>query len=267
MLTDTHCHLYFNLFQEDLNAVLERALEKGITRILVPGIDLETSKQAIALSEQYPGLYAAVGIHPNELSGWDTGTIEALRELAAHPKVRAIGEIGLDFYREHSPHDLQKEALQAQLALASELSLPVVIHNRESWGELWPMLSSWQAGLAQSGLALADRPGVLHSFDGTLESAQSAIAQNFSIGISGPVTFKNAPERQELVAALPVDHLLTETDAPYLTPHPYRGRRNEPAFVAFVLEKIAELQHEPAAVLEEILYRNAERLFRWDNTD
>lgn len=263
-LTDTHCHLNLNIFQDELAQFLDRALERGVGKILIPGIDIETSQKAVELSESYANLYAAIGIHPGDANTWDEHTLSVLNTLADHPKVVAIGEIGLDYYRDHAPRPLQREIFRAQLGLAAERGLPVVIHNRESTEDLWNDLSSWQAGLAQSGSRLAEHPGVLHSFDGTRSFAEAAIAQGFFIGISGPVTFKNARERQSLVAELPLVHLLIETDAPYLTPHPYRGKwPNEPANVAFVAEKIAELQGQPFETILKTTWENAAKLFIW----
>jgi TatD DNase family protein len=262
-LTDTHCHLNLNIFREDLSEILDRAQERGVSRILVPGIDLETSRLAVELSEKYPQLFAAVGIHPGDASGWQANSRMELRQLAQHPKVMAIGEIGLDYYRDRSPRQIQQEAFNEQLSLAAELELPVVIHNREALGDLWDALSSWQEQLVRDGSPLASRPGVLHSYDGNLESAQRFIEKGFFIGISGPVTFKNAQERQQVAAGLPVARLLIETDAPFLTPHPYRGRRNEPAYVAYVAEKISVLHQQPPEAIARATSDNAAQLFKW----
>lgn len=263
-LTDTHCHLNLNTFQEDLEPVLERAWERGIDRILIPGIDVETSRTAVSLAERYEPLYAAVGVHPGDASTWTDDTSAILSELARHPKVVAIGEIGLDYYRDRAPRPLQRQVFHDQLELAAALELPVVIHNRKSLDDVWNELSTWQAALAQSAPELASRPGVLHSYDGPLAPAQQAIAKGFFIGISGPVTFKNAQERQDVVSALPLDHILVETDAPYLTPHPHRGRwPNEPAYVAFVAEKIAELHRLPLEAVTRTTGENAANLFNW----
>lgn len=264
LLTDTHCHLNLNTFQEILEPVLQRAWERGIGRILIPGIDVETSRSAIALAERHAPLYAAVGVHPGDASTWTAETLSTLRELARHPKVVAIGEIGLDYYRDRSPRPLQRQVFDDQLELAAELNLPVVIHNRESFDDVWGALSAWQAALARAGSPLAERPGVLHSYDGSAEIAQKIIEKGFFIGISGPVTFKNAGERQAVVTALPLDHLLVETDAPYLTPHPFRGRwPNEPAFVAFVAQKIAELHGLPLETILNTTWQNATKVFNW----
>lgn len=263
-LADTHCHLNLNIFQEDLPGFLERAAQAGVARILVPGIDVTTSRAAVVLAEAHEMLYAAVGVHPGDAQSWQPDTIRILQELAQHPKTVAIGEIGLDYYRDRSPRPLQREVFQAQLELAEAVSLPVVIHNRDSFEDVWRMLSSWQARLSAAGHPLAAHAGVLHSYDGTLPDAVQAAACGFFIGISGPVTFKNARERHDLAAGLPLEPLLIETDAPYLTPHPYRGKwPNEPAHVAFVAEKIASLHHLPLEAIAQKTWDNAEQLFHW----
>jgi TatD DNase family protein len=263
-LVDTHCHLNLDNFQDDLPAVLERAWENGIERILIPGIDIETSHKAVALAETHPNLYAAVGVHPNDALTWNGETPGILRELADHSKVAAVGEIGLDYYREHAPHSLQQKILRQQLELAAELNLPVVLHNRSSLADLWAILSEWQCELERTHSPLANRPGVLHSYEGDLAGARLAAEQHFYIGISGPVTFRNAPDRQQIVSGLPIDCLLLETDAPFLAPHPYRGRRNEPAYVRQVAEKVAELHQLPLSTLSQLTTGNAGQLFAWE---
>lgn len=262
-LTDTHCHLNLNIFRDELPELLERAWQQGLDRILIPGIDLETSRAAVELAEKHPKLFAAVGIHPSEASTWTKDSLPALRQLAQHPKVAAIGEIGLDYYRDRSPRPTQRHVFSAQLALASERGLPVVIHNRDAAEDLWEELSAWQEGLLHSDSLLAGRPGVLHSFDGSLSFAQQAAEKMFYIGISGPVTFKNAQERRDVAASLPLDRLLIETDAPYLSPHPYRGRRNEPAYVVYIAEQLARLHQYNLESMVQVTWENANRLFNW----
>ncbi len=262
-LADTHCHLYLRQYEQDLPAVLERAWEQGLVRILVPGIDLETSQQAIDLAERYENLYAAVGVHPNDALSWNENTLDRLRALAEHPKVVAIGEIGLDYYREYAPHPLQQQILRQQLSLAGELGLPVSIHTRQSIEDLWSILRDWQRTLSQNGNRLSARPGVLHSYEGDLETAQEAIEHHFKIGVSGPVTFTNAPDRQRLIENLALESLLLETDGPYLTPHPQRGQRNEPALVALIAKKVAELHHLPVSMIGETTTQSADQLFNW----
>jgi TatD DNase family protein len=208
-------------------------------------------------------VYAAVGVHPNDALTWQADTLAQLRESAADSKVVAIGEIGLDYYRDRAPRDLQRRVFLEQLALAAEIDLPVVVHNREATGDTLEILAGWQAELRESGSPLADRPGVLHSYSQAEEPARQAMALNFYIGFTGPVTFRNAPDLQRVAAALPIDRLLVETDAPFLAPHPQRGKRNEPAYVRLVVEKIAELKEMSFDSVASITTANAERLFRW----
>ena len=261
--TDTHCHLDFERFDEDRSQVIKRAWKAGLVFILNPGIDLETSQAAIDLSKQYPGkIFAAVGVHPNYGKAWTGEIVNKLHELTGSPEVVAIGEIGLDYYREHTPHKQQRQMLQEQLTLAGESGLPVVIHNRESTNDLLDILKSWQQGLVNSGNPLAENPGVLHSYSDNLESAENAIDMNFYIGISGPVTFNNAPDRKAVTRALPLDHILLETDAPFLSPHPHRGKRNEPAYIPLIAEEVARLHNLSPKSVAETTYANALKLFK-----
>jgi TatD DNase family protein len=262
-LTDTHCHLNLNTFQEDLAAVLERADECGVSRILIPGIDLPTSRLAVEIAEKNSQIYAAVGVHPSEALTWEDSLLSELVELAHHPKVVAIGEIGLDYYRDHAPRDLQRKVFHQQLELAFDAGLPVSVHNRSAFSDVWSELENWLGILKQNGSNLADHPGVLHSFDGTTQQASLAVQSGFFLGISGPVTFTNGLARQELVRQMPVSALLVETDAPYLSPHPYRGRRNEPAYTRFIVEKIAALHQMDFNAVAQETAMNAARLFAW----
>jgi TatD DNase family protein len=263
-LVDTHCHLDFNIFDSDRQEVIARAREVEVNWVLNPGIDLATSQAAIQLAKTYPEMVrAAAGIHPNEGGTWNMGILAELHELAAQPEVLAIGEIGLDFYRDRVPEGKQIEILEAQLELAAELGLPVIIHSRKAIQALLPILANWQAKLSSNGLPLAHHPGVLHSFEGTLEEAQHAISLNFFIGVSGPITFTNARERKSVIGLLPLSHLVLETDAPFLTPHPHRGQRNEPGFVRLIAMKIAELLNQPLADIIETTSNNATQLFAW----
>ncbi len=208
-------------------------------------------------------MFAAVGVHPNDALGWQADSLEKLKRLAEHPKVMAIGEIGLDYYRDTTPPEVQRKVLEAQLELAADLKKPVVIHNRQAFNDLWPLLKQWQADLSRVGNPLSQAPGVLHSFEGDLTQALQAIEQHFYIGIGGPVTFRNAAMSQEVAKCIPLDHILLETDAPFLTPHPHRGHRNEPSYVIFIAEKIAELRALSAPVVAEATTQNANRLFAW----
>lgn len=264
-LVDTHCHLDFEVFNADRIAVMARATDAGITRIVDPGVDVLSSESVLRIATEYDWVYAAVGVHPSSANTWADETLDHLRALALHPKVVAIGEVGLDYYRDCSPRPLQRRVLVAQLELAGELGLPVIIHNRLAFDDILPLLADWQLGLEKTNPRLAKQPGVLHSFSGTRELAERLLRHGFYLGVAGPVTFRNAGDLQDVVIWAPLDRLLLETDAPFLTPHPHRGKRNEPANVRLVAEKIAELRGITFAEVAEITTANAERLFAWRN--
>jgi TatD DNase family protein len=270
-LTDTHCHLDLDRFDADRPDVIQRAEAVGVSRILIPSLTLDSSRAAVKLAGSHPMLYTAIGVHPTETLDFRPETLNELRKLSTHPKVVAIGEIGLDYYWDTAPHDHQRRVLREQLDLAAELGLPVVLHMREAQdapdgecaSDLIKILGEWVKGLKSRKDPLKERPGVLHSFSGSLETAQKAIRLGFSIGITGPVTFKNAQARQEIVSQLPLERLLIETDAPFLAPHPQRGKRNEPAYLRLVAGKIAELHSKTEAQVAEMTTANAARLFSW----
>ena len=274
MLSDTHCHLDFNKFDEDREAVIQRAIEAGVERILVPSLELESCKAVIRLANSHPNLFAAVGFHPTDLDNWNYESAKNLRNLAqSADKIIAIGEIGLDYYwvKEPEKQARQRQILKEQLQLAREADLPVVIHMREAddaWFgqasvDLLEILTEWQGELASENHPLAKKPGVLHSYNGNLETAQKAIQHNFYIGVTGPVTYKNAEEKRQIIRQLPLEWLLIETDAPFLTPVPHRGKRNEPAFVAHIADKIAEIHMTTREQVAEITSANANHLFGW----
>ncbi len=264
---DTHCHLNLDPFSDDLADVLERAEQAGVVKILVPGVDRATSQKAVELSEQFPQVYAAVGIHPNNAEDWNEQNWEAICDLANQPKVVAIGEIGLDYYRDASPREVQIDLLHKHLGLAAKTAKPVIIHNRQAIDDLWPILEAWQAGLEGEQNPLAGRPGVMHSFDGSLELAAQVKARQFFVSLSGPITFQNAKDRQEFAANLSLDRTLIETDSPYLAPHPKRGRRNEPAYVKLIAEKLSELQGIPLEKIGQLTTDSANKLFLWRSSD
>jgi TatD DNase family protein len=255
MLIDSHCHLNFNAFDENRLDVITRAKAEGVVAFINPGTTLQDSQQIIALAEEIPELYAAVGIHPNDAAAFDQAALAQLRELAAHPKVVAIGEIGLDYYWDEAPRPVQRRVFEQQLALAKEIGKPVIIHQRDSMADTMDVLRLWGAN--------GDHPGlVLHSFSGDQAMAEEAIDLGFYIGLSGPVTFKNARELPGIVASLPPERLLIETDAPFLSPHPFRGKRNEPARVKLVAERVAELQNLTLAEMSRRLTENTILLFK-----
>lgn len=271
ILTDTHCHLDLDRYDADRQDVIQRAEAVGVARILIPGLTLDSSRAIVKLTESHPILYAAIGVHPTETLDFKPETLDELRKISLHPKVKAIGEIGLDYYWESAPHEHQLRVLREQLELAAESSLPVVLHLREAKdalegdcaSDMLQILGEWVADLKSRNDPLAERPGVLHSFSGSLATAQAAIQLGFYIGITGPVTFMNAQKRQEIVAQLPLERLLIETDAPFLAPHPHRGKRNEPAYVRLVAGKIAELHSTTEGHIAEATSANAARLFGW----
>jgi len=275
-LTDTHCHLDLDRFDSDREAVLERAAQAGVTHILIPGLNLDSSRAVISLAESHALLHSAVGVHPTEAMSWDQETRNNLIAIASGrpgaSKVLAIGEIGLDYYWDSAPQDMQRNVLRQQLDLAAELGLPVILHMREAGDasqgtcalDLLQILEEWCAGLRSRKNPLADRPGVLHSFSGSLETAQAAMRLGFYIGVTGPVTFKNTARLQAIVAALPLERILIETDAPFQAPHPNRGKRNEPAFVRLTAVKIALLHNCSLEKVAAITSENAERLFAWE---
>lgn len=272
VLTDTHCHLDLDSFDSDREAVLERAVQVGIGRILIPGLNLPSSRSIIALAEKKPMLFTAIGVHPAEIFGVKPSTLNDLRKLALHSKVKAIGEIGLDYYWDTTPHDHQLRVLIDQLALAAELQLPVVIHFREKKdtssadcaADLMRILEDWVTSFVRDKSRLVGRSGVLHSFSGTQEMAQAAMKLGFYLGISGRVTFKNDQQLQALVAMLPLDRILLETDAPFQAPQPYRGKRNEPSYLRLIADKIALVRSTTTDQVALVTSENARRLFAWD---
>ena len=262
-LVDSHCHLNFDVFDHDRDLIVERARNNGITRIVNPGVDIETSASALHYTRIYPEVFAAVGIHPNSGSTWSKASLLELHAMLCEEKVVAVGEIGLDYYRHQCPRDLQISIFKQQLGLAAELGVPVIVHNREAASDILEILSKWHQELVVNGSALQDCPGVVHSFSGDGAFATQLVALNFKLGINGPVTFNNSQMLQSVVTAIPVESLLVETDAPFLSPQPYRGKRNEPANVRIVAEKIAQLKDEQLDSVAKITTAEADRLFRW----
>jgi len=248
-LIDSHAHLDSQKFDGDREAVIERAREAGLVAILNVGGDLASSRAAVALAERYDFIYAAVGVHPHDARTVAPGVLDELRALSRHPKVVAIGEIGLDYYRDLSPRPVQRRAFAEQLALAAELGLPVVVHSREALDDVLAALQGWKG------------TGVLHSYSGGPERLEEVLELGFSIGISGPVTFPKAEPLRAVAAAVPLERLLVETDCPYLTPVPYRGRRNEPAYVRYVAQAVARARRMEAEPLARAAADNARRLF------
>ncbi|WP_201716448.1 TatD family hydrolase [Rossellomorea arthrocnemi] len=252
MLFDTHVHLNAEQFDEDLEEVLSRAREAGVEKMVVVGFDRPTINRAMELIEQYEYLYAAIGWHPVDAIDMKEEDLAWIEELSKHPKVVAIGEMGLDYHWDKSPKDVQKEVFRKQIRLARKVKLPIVIHNRDATQDIVDILK--EEGADEVG-------GIMHCFSGSPEIAQECVEMNFYISLGGPVTFKNAKKPKEVAIEIPLEKLLIETDCPYLAPHPYRGKRNEPAYVKLVAEQIAELKEMPLEEVEKITTENAKKLF------
>ncbi|MEH7383980.1 TatD family hydrolase [Bacillus sp. JJ1521] len=252
MLIDTHAHLNAIQYQDDLEEVIERALSEGVERIVVVGFDRETITRAIELADQYEFIYATIGWHPVDAIDMTDEDLEWIEELSAHPKVVALGEMGLDYHWDKSPKDIQKEVFRKQIALAKKVKLPIMIHNREATADIIDILQEENA---------SEVGGIMHCFTGSIEVAKQCIDMNFYISFGGPVTFKNAKKPKEVAAEIPLDRLLIETDCPYLTPHPFRGKRNEPSYVKYVAEQIAELKGVSFEEIAQKTSDNAKRFF------
>jgi TatD DNase family protein len=252
MLIDTHCHLNHADFDADREVVIARAGHAGVQAMVVIGYDLPSSERAVSLAEREPSLFSAVGVHPHDARSLNDAALAQLAALTAHPKVVALGEIGLDFYRNLSPRADQESAFRRQIALARRLRLPIILHTRESEEEVLTILEEEGTG----GL-----PGILHCFSAGPAIAERCFRLGFHVGLGGVLTFKNAQDLQQTAAGLPLDRIVLETDAPYLAPHPHRGRRNEPAYVALVAGRLAELHDRDPAEIAEITTANAHAVF------
>ncbi|MEB6200177.1 TatD family hydrolase [Mammaliicoccus sciuri] len=253
MLIDTHVHLNADQYDEDLQEVIDRALEEGIDRMFVVGFDTNTIERTMKLIDQYDFIYGIIGWHPVDAIDCTEERLQWIEELSKHPKIIGIGEMGLDYHWDKSPKDIQKEVFRKQIALAKRVQLPIIIHNREATQDCIDILKEENA---------SEVGGIMHSFSGSNEIADEILKMNFYISLGGPVTFKNAKQPKEVAQHVPLDRLLVETDAPYLSPHPYRGKRNEPARVKLVAEQIAELRGISYEEVCKATTENAERLFK-----
>jgi TatD DNase family protein len=252
LLFDTHVHLNAEQFNEDVEEVMERAKEAGVEYMVVVGFDRPTINRALELVEKYDFLYASVGWHPVDAIDMEEEDLQWIEELASHPKVVAIGEMGLDYHWDKSPKSVQQEVFRKQIQLAKRVNLPIIIHNREATQDIVDILREENA---------QEVGGIMHCFSGSAEVAQQCIDMNFYISLGGPVTFKNAKKPKEVAREIPLDNMLVETDCPFLAPHPYRGKRNEPAYVRLVAQQIAEIKEISVEEVEEITTENAKRLF------
>lgn len=253
MLFDTHAHLNAEQFDTDLEEVITRAKAEEVERIVVVGFDKPTITRAMELIEEYDFIYAAIGWHPVDAIDMTEEDLSWIKELSSHEKVVAIGEMGLDYHWDKSPKDVQKEVFRKQIALAKEVNLPIIIHNRDATEDVVTILK--EEGAEEVG-------GIMHCFTGSAEVARQCMDMNFYISFGGPVTFKNAKKPKEVAKEIPNDRLLIETDCPFLTPHPFRGKRNEPSYVKYVAEQLAELKGLTYEEIASITTENAKRLFR-----
>ncbi|MCP8971193.1 TatD family hydrolase [Ectobacillus ponti] len=253
MLFDTHAHLNAEQFQEDAAEAIQRAKEAGVEYIVVVGFDEVTIPKALELAEAYDCIYAAVGWHPVDAIDMKDEHLQWLEELSSHPKVVALGEMGLDYYWDKSPKDVQQEVFRKQIRLAKKVNLPIIIHNREATNDIVTILREEDAAAVG---------GIMHCFGGSVETARQCIEMNFLISLGGPVTFKNAKKPKEVAAEIPLEHLLIETDCPYLAPHPFRGKRNEPSYVKLVAEEIAALKGISYEEVARQTTENAKKFFR-----
>lgn len=254
MLFDTHAHYYDGRFDPDRDEVLSALPRKGVGLVLCPGCDLPSSRACVELAERYPHVYAAVGVHPSDCAGWDGAMLDEVRALASHPRVKAIGEVGLDYYwKENPPREFQQNVFRQQLELARELRLPVIVHDREAHGDCLAVVKEYP-----------DVTGVFHCYSGSAEMARELLDLGWYLGFDGPITYKNARKAPEVLAAVPLERMLVETDSPYLTPEPFRGRRNDSGYVYRVAEVIAQAKGITAEEAADITTANGKRLFSID---
>ena len=250
MLFDTHAHYYDRAFDADRDQILSALPGSGVGLELCPGCDLPTSREAIALAERYPHVYAAAGVHPEDALNLPENWLTELERLTRHPKVKAIGEIGLDYYWKEVPRDLQKEVFRAQLTLATQLNLPVIVHDREAHGDCLSIVQDFP-----------QVRGVFHCYSGSAEDAKQLIKWGWHLSFTGTITFKNARKAPEVIQAVPLERLMVETDAPYMAPTPYRGKRCDSRYVYRMAETIAEIKGLPVEEVVRITTENGKRLF------
>jgi TatD DNase family protein len=253
MLIDSHAHLEMPDFKRDLEQVIQRAKESGVGYIFTVGTEKKDWKRALEIADSHPSVYAILGVHPHNAKEIDDQTYPMLKELCQNGKVKAYGEIGLDFFRNLSPRDIQLKRFREQIGLAKELRLPIVVHDREAHQQALEVLKSEKA---------EECGGIIHCFSGDYEMAKVCMDMGFYISIPGSITFKNAERFREIVERIPLESLLVETDAPFLTPVPYRGKRNEPSYVRYTAQKVAEIKKVSFEKVAEVTTENALRVYR-----
>lgn len=250
-LFDTHAHYDSGAFNPDRLELLASMPERGVELILNPGCDLPSSRSALALAERFPFVYAAVGVHPSDCGDWEEGQLEELRRLAAHPRVKAVGEIGLDYHwQDNPPRELQKRVFARQLELAEELDLPAIVHDREAHQDCLDIVRAHPGAR-----------GVYHCYSGSLEDAKTLVKLGWMLSFTGVITYKNARKALEVIQWLPMDRVMIETDSPYLTPEPFRGKRNDSGHVHLVAEAIARVKNLDPEEVAQITLENGKRFF------
>ena len=249
-MIDTHCHIYYDVYSDDIDRIIENALSGGIEKMICVGVDLQSSEKCIELSEKYNCVYASVGYHPHDSKKAPPNYLVELESLSKHNKVVAIGEMGLDFHYNHSERDIQMQVFREQLDLSKSVSLPAIVHCREAEKDILKVIESFNKNLR----------GVIHCFSGNLEFARKIISNHFLISFTGMITFLDKPF-SNVIKNIDIENIMLETDSPYLTPKPYRGKRNEPSYVKYIAEKISELKNIPINKVDEKTTRNATRLF------
>ena len=250
MLTDTHCHLFYKELKKDLRNILSRANDMGVTRFICVGTNINDSKECLSITENNENIFSSVGVHPHDSIDAEEGYIDEIYELMQYESMIAVGEIGLDYYRNISPPEIQEKVFRAQIEIAQDLNRPIIFHNREADSDIIKVLSEYPEVI-----------GVAHCFSSTLETANVLLEMGYYISFSGNITFKNS-HLSEVVAEIPLDRILVETDSPYLSPVPYRGKTNEPSRVRFVAEKVAEIKNMPFEEIAKHTHTNASELFQ-----
>ena len=251
MLFDTHAHLNDPVFDEDRDELISSLPGAGVGLVMNPGCSLENSRQAIAIAEKYDFVYAAVGTHPDTAEEVNEQVIETYRSLCSHPKVKAIGEIGVDYYYETVPREIQLKAFRMQMELARETGLPVIIHERDAHDDGMRMIQEFP-----------DVTGVFHCYSGSAEMARQLVKKGWYIGFTGVLTFKNARKAVETAQSIPLDRIVLETDCPFMAPEPFRGKRNHPGYLYRMAERLAELRELPVEEIQRITTENGKRLYR-----
>jgi len=260
LFIDTHCHLNYSSFEQDLEDVIQRAADEGVYRIIVPGLNVASSRKAVQLAEKYQSIYAAVGIYPGDVDDFSDDQASEIISLAHHPKVVAIGEIGLDYFHRTDNQERQHQVFLKMLDIASSMNLPILIHSREALAKITQIVTRWRED--NPSLLYA---GIFHAFEGGLEDARQLTKLGFLLGAGGPVTYKNAKTKHEVFSKISLSYITLETDAPFLSPQKHRGARNEPAYIPIIANRIAELQGCSMNMVAEVTSSNVHTLFNWDD--